>query len=173
MITSILHCQSKLKVYIILPSVILQISMFYQGITPIWYLYAMASVQLLQVINTSFNFPIYWFVGNFRETFLAIFCGWRKKVEPNQNLGNNFRKMIEIYDHLRRQHLGHQNQRPVYCSRGKKKKEIFRSQSIAIVTVVQLLMDPLSNLQHQEKCNLHLDFIYYMDIQELCFLRLC
>jgi len=70
MITSILHCQSKLK-----------------GITPIWYLYAMASVQLLQVINTSFNFPIYWFVGNFRETFLAIFCGWRKKVEPTPNLG--------------------------------------------------------------------------------------
>ena len=50
-----------------------------QGITPIWYLYAMASVQLLQVINTSFNFPIYWFVGNFRETFMAIFCTWGKK----------------------------------------------------------------------------------------------
>ena len=46
-----------------------------QGITPIWYVYAMASVQLLQVVNTSVNFPIYWFVGNFRETFLNLFCG--------------------------------------------------------------------------------------------------
>ena len=35
----------------------------------------MASVQLLQVFNTSINFPIYWFVGNFRETFLNLFCG--------------------------------------------------------------------------------------------------
>ena len=35
----------------------------------------MASVQLLQVVNTSVNFPIYWFVGNFRETFLNLFCG--------------------------------------------------------------------------------------------------
>merc|ERR1712096_2486 len=56
MINSILHCQSKRL-----------------GITPIWYLYAMASVQLLQVINTSLNFPIYWFVGNFRETFINLF----------------------------------------------------------------------------------------------------
>ena len=47
----------------------------------------MASVQLLQVINTSFNFPIYWFVGNFRETFKAIFCGWIKKEEPHPALG--------------------------------------------------------------------------------------
>ena len=46
-----------------------------QGITPIWYVYAMASVQLLQVVYTSVNFPIYWFVGNFRETFLDLFCG--------------------------------------------------------------------------------------------------
>ena len=38
----------------------------------------MASVQLLQVINTSFNFPIYWFVGNFRQTFLSIFCDCNK-----------------------------------------------------------------------------------------------
>ena len=38
----------------------------------------MASVQLLQVINTSFNFPIYWFVGNFRQTFLSIFCECNK-----------------------------------------------------------------------------------------------
>lgn len=73
MINSILHCQSKRMVcldhvYLIpiwLPSC--------QGITPIWYLYAMASVQLLQVINTSLNFPIYWFVGNFRETFIHLF----------------------------------------------------------------------------------------------------
>lgn len=56
MINSILHCQSKRL-----------------GITPIWYLYAMASVQLLQVINTSLNFPIYWFVGTFRETFINLF----------------------------------------------------------------------------------------------------
>ena len=47
---------------------------WWQGFTPIWYLYAMASVQLLQVINTSCNFPIYWFVGTFRETFIQIFC---------------------------------------------------------------------------------------------------
>ena len=51
------------------------ISRYFQGITPIWYIYAMASVQLLQVVNTSVNFPIYWFVGNFRETFLNLFCG--------------------------------------------------------------------------------------------------
>ena len=57
----------------------LRLKCVWQGITPIWYLYAMASVQLLQVINTSFNFPIYWFVGNFRETFMAIFCTWGKK----------------------------------------------------------------------------------------------
>ena len=43
-----------------------------QGITPFWYLYAMASVQLLQVINTSLNFPIYWFIGNFRQTFINL-----------------------------------------------------------------------------------------------------
>lgn len=55
MISSILHCQAKNK-----------------GITPIWYLYAMASVQLLQVVNTSLNFPIYWMVGNFRETCLGL-----------------------------------------------------------------------------------------------------
>ena len=44
-----------------------------QGITPIWYLYAMASVQLLQVVNTSLNLPIYWLVGNFRETCFDCF----------------------------------------------------------------------------------------------------
>jgi len=58
MINQIIHCQSKHK-----------------GITPIWYVYAMASVQLLQVVYTSVNFVIYWFVGNFRETFLDLFCG--------------------------------------------------------------------------------------------------
>jgi len=56
MIGAILHCQAKDR-----------------GITPIWYLYAMASVQLLQVVNTSLNFPIYWMVGNFRETCLGLF----------------------------------------------------------------------------------------------------
>ena len=35
----------------------------------------MTFVQLLQVVNTSVNFPIYWFVGNFRETFLNLFFG--------------------------------------------------------------------------------------------------
>ena len=45
-----------------------------QGFTPIWFIYIMASVQLLQLFNASINFPIYWFVGNFRETFLKIFC---------------------------------------------------------------------------------------------------
>ena len=44
----------------------------------------MASVQLLQVINTSSNFPIYWFVGNFRQTFLSIFCDCNKKTEPRK-----------------------------------------------------------------------------------------
>ena len=67
--------------------------MEFQGITPIWYLYAMASVQLLQVINTSFNFPIYWFVGNFRETFMAIFCTWGKKAPGERREHGN----IEFY----------------------------------------------------------------------------
>ena len=44
----------------------------------------MASVQLLQVINTSFNFPIYWFVGNFRQTFLSIFCDCNKTKTTNR-----------------------------------------------------------------------------------------
>ena len=49
----------------------------------------MASVQLLQVINTSFNFPIYWFVGNFRETFMVTFCSWgKKKQEERHEHGN-------------------------------------------------------------------------------------
>ena len=67
-----------------------------QGITPIWYLYAMASVQLLQVINTSLNFPIYWFVGNFREIFLATFCGWGKKADTKPGLGTLGRVKLKI-----------------------------------------------------------------------------
>ena len=42
---------------------------------------------VLQVINTSLNFPIYWFVGNFREIFLATFCGWGKKADTKPGLG--------------------------------------------------------------------------------------
>ena len=53
-----------------------------QGITPIWYLYAMASVQLLQVVNTSLNLPIYWLVGNFRETCLDCFGVREARVHP-------------------------------------------------------------------------------------------
>jgi len=72
MINSILHCQSKRL-----------------GITPIWYLYAMASVQLLQVINTSLNFPIYWFVGNFRETFYNLFSFKQcLSTEPQRHLAD-------------------------------------------------------------------------------------
>ena len=67
-----------------------------QGITPIWYLYAMASVQLLQVINTSFNFPIYWFVGNFRETFMAIFCTWGKKAPGERREHGNIESNYTI-----------------------------------------------------------------------------
>ena len=67
-----------------------------QGITPIWYLYAMASVQLLQVINTSFNFPIYWFVGNFRETFMAIFCTWGKKEQGDKREHGNINILFWI-----------------------------------------------------------------------------
>ena len=50
----------------------------------------MASVQLLQLVNTSVNFPIYWFVGNFRETFLNLFCGTRGF------LGNIRKKVINV-----------------------------------------------------------------------------
>ena len=53
----------------------------------------MASVQLLQVVNTSVNFPIYWFVGNFRETFLNLFCGSREGKslkDHNSHNGTNF-----------------------------------------------------------------------------------
>ena len=39
------------------------------------------------MINTSLNFPIYWFVGNFREIFLATFCGWGKKADTKPGLG--------------------------------------------------------------------------------------
>ena len=48
MISSILHCQAKKiqKKY-------LHYQAKNKGITPIWYLYAMASVQLLQVSNSA------------------------------------------------------------------------------------------------------------------------
>ena len=55
----------------------------------------MASVQLLQVINTSFNFPIYWFVGNFRETFMAIFCTWGKKDIGERRETGNIHGMVQ------------------------------------------------------------------------------
>ena len=73
-----------------------------QGITPIWYVYAMASVQLLQVVYTSVNFPIYWFVGNFRETFLDLFCGSQgvlgrvRKTIFNSESDNNIREETHI-----------------------------------------------------------------------------
>ena len=39
------------------------------GHTPLWYMFVTAAVQLLMVINASFNLPIYLFAGqHFRET---------------------------------------------------------------------------------------------------------
>ena len=89
-INSIVVCQNKNKVRRggggggLFPLLILS---DLQGITPIWYIYVMASVQLLQLVNTSVNFIIYWFVGNFREIFLNIFCPgkfWRVKSQFSQ-----------------------------------------------------------------------------------------
>ena len=51
---------------------------------------------VLQVINTSLNFPIYWFVGNFREIFLATFCGWGKKADTKPGLGTLGRVKLKI-----------------------------------------------------------------------------
>ena len=101
MITSILNCQAKLKVGKLLcydKDLLIIMTFLMQGITPIWYLYAMASVQLLQVINTSFNFPIYWFVGNFRETFMAIFCTWGKKAPEERRENGNIKSIYSELD---------------------------------------------------------------------------
>ena len=47
--------------------------------TPLWNMFVTASVQLLMVINASFNLPIYLFAGqHFREALcemLGLRCG--------------------------------------------------------------------------------------------------
>ena len=49
-----------------------------QGITPIWYLYAMASVQLLQVINTSLYCTVlYCTVRYCTAQSPVLVSGWR------------------------------------------------------------------------------------------------
>ena len=72
MINKMIHCQSIQKVNT--NQIKMWLYVFCQGITPIWFVYAMVFIQLLQVVYTSVNFPIYWFVGEFRETFLKLFC---------------------------------------------------------------------------------------------------
>jgi len=73
--------------------------------TPLWYMYFTAAVQLLMVVNASFNLPIYFFAGqHFRETLLELFgcnkpsnsvvvvkktnsnTGSFKKTEPNPDV---------------------------------------------------------------------------------------
>merc|ERR1711974_544392 len=52
----------------------------------------------IQVVNTSLNFPIYWMVGNFRETCLGLLPCFRygsriPQRQPNHSQVSNSREM--------------------------------------------------------------------------------
>eukprot|EP00092_Neocalanus_flemingeri_P018501 GFUD01020026.1.p1 GENE.GFUD01020026.1~~GFUD01020026.1.p1 ORF type:complete len:416 (-),score=82.55 GFUD01020026.1:407-1654(-) len=51
-----------------------------QGYLKIWYLYILSTIQLLQVVNASLNFPIYWILG---ATYKATFSKNLLMCEPS------------------------------------------------------------------------------------------
>ena len=63
--------------------------------TPLWYMFVTAAVQLLMVINASFNLPIYLFAGqHFRDTLcemLGLRCEYLMASESNIDANDDLR----------------------------------------------------------------------------------
>ena len=63
--------------------------------TPLWYMFVTAAVQLLMVINASFNLPIYLFAGqHFRDTLsemLGLRCEYLMASASNIDANDDLR----------------------------------------------------------------------------------